>query len=128
MGRSFVKHTVAGVDKYLIWSSIVDAPITYGGTLEQIRNYWKSEFGRVGLEELDRDIASGRKWWRTVEEMVDCNRAGKDETKLTAEAIVKHFFVDGPKKPVPTGESWQKIFEREDREEKRAAVRKTRIR
>lgn len=127
MGRSFVRHVMPdGEHRYLIWSSIVDAPITYGATLEQIRNYWKEEHGRRGLEDLDRDIFNNPdSWWTDLREVSGANRAGEGETKLTDEQIVKHYFLDKPKPPPPKGEDWQKIF---DREEKRAAQPKVRRR
>jgi hypothetical protein len=104
MGRSFVKHTVEGEDRYLVWSSVIDAPITYADTLASLRAYWKRDYGRVGLLDLDRQIAHrGEKWCRTVDEVVSCNKAGSGETQLTAEQIVQHYFVERKGDP-PKGE------------------------
>lgn len=110
----FVRHVVDGEERYLIWSSVVDAPTTYGCTLEQLKNYWREEYGRRGLEDLERRIKNGD-WCTPLEELVGANRAGKDETKLTSEQIVQHYFIDR-KPPAPVGEDWQAIFAREEKE------------
>lgn len=91
MGNSIVKHCISGKDRYLVWSSIVDAPITYGITKKQLLQFWRTEYGRSGVEDLERRLAAGRT--KTVDCMVSCNRAGKDETRLTTEQIVDYFFV-----------------------------------
>jgi RNase P/RNase MRP subunit POP5 len=92
VGRSIVVHDQPdGTRLYLVWSSIVDAPITFGTTLDQLRDFWQEEYGRVGLEAIDDSLARGRV--KTVADVVACNRAGRGETRLTAEQIVEHYFV-----------------------------------
>lgn len=113
MGRSIVKHTLAsGEDRYLVWSSIVDAPITFGGTLKQLRDFWRKDYGERGLEDLEVTIALGVQTWpergmRSVADMAGCNRAGLDETRLSAAQIIDYYFVVvDPKVPLPRGLDW----------------------
>ena len=54
MGHSIVRQIVEGKEMYLVWSSIVDAPITYGCTMKQLKKFWKEEYGRTGLQELEQ--------------------------------------------------------------------------
>lgn len=50
-------HSIIKVEgKYLIWSTVVDAPITYGMTREQLEKYWRDEYGRRGMEDLAERI------------------------------------------------------------------------
>lgn len=87
MGRYVVKHG----DAYLVWSSIVDAPITMACSLEEMRAWWKEEYGRAGLEELDKQVARGE-----IGELADevvCNRAGAGETEMSLEQLVDYYVV-----------------------------------
>ncbi len=45
MGRTIVKLEHEGEDYYLVWSSIVDAPVTYGLSLEELEDYLREEEG-----------------------------------------------------------------------------------
>ena len=93
MGTKIVKHAVRGKDRYVLWSSICDAPTLFGCTLRQLKNYWREEYGRSGLEDLERGLESGHKRIFTVAEVSSINRAGKDSTHLTDEQIVDYYFV-----------------------------------
>lgn len=84
-------------DKYFEWSTIVDAPVSYAMTLEELTAYIKEEYGNRGIEELDRRIERCNIYgtsfigWGNVEEILSCNRAGLNERKLTAEKIYKVY-------------------------------------
>ena len=97
MGRYIVKIK----DMYLEWSSIVDAPVTYGMTLEVFNAYYLEEYGRRDfetelperLERVERTGCSARDG-HTVDSFVSYNRAGPNETCLTLDEIYQRFCVD----------------------------------
>jgi hypothetical protein len=114
MGRFIVKHTVDGKDLYQVWSTIVDAPITGAGTLDQIKNYWREEFGRTGAEDLERWIECRSDFFKTVKKAAVCNRAGKNETRLTEEQIIDYYFIKRGVNDPPQGKDWREIRDDED--------------
>lgn len=91
MSRAIVKIK----DKYFIWSSIVDAPITYGLTLDQLKEWHKEEYGRsVDIEErLERVEKYGTSLQRftNVEKLIRLNRAGDNEEQLTLDEIYEKY-------------------------------------
>lgn len=93
MGQFIVKLR----DSYLVWSTIVDAPLTDGGTLDDLREWIGDEYGARGLAELPARL-------KRVEEKgtsalseesavstIWLNRAGPNESTLTIEGIYRHF-------------------------------------
>lgn len=87
MSRYIVKHDVDGKPRYLVWSTIVDAPITYGVSRGDLNRWWIDEYKSVAG--FDSTIANAR----TVADVIACNRAGAGETELTAEQLVDWYFV-----------------------------------
>lgn len=75
--------------RYFEWSTIVDAPVTYPMTLEELRAYIKEEFGLQGLDLLEKRLerieANGTSslLGTTLEDALLGNRAGKGETRLS---------------------------------------------
>lgn len=63
MGRIICKiyDDKSNTDLYFEWSTIVDAPLTKGMSLQDFRQYYKEEYGNRGLEEFNR------KWISEVE-------------------------------------------------------------
>ena len=57
MPRYIIKLPTPIGDRYLEWSSIVDAPITYGLTLEEFTDYYRSEYGDQGMRDLPDRMA-----------------------------------------------------------------------
>lgn len=59
MPRHIIKLTdpATSTDYYLEWSTIVDSPITYGMSLEEFKEYYKEEYGRQGMLDLDQRLA-----------------------------------------------------------------------
>ena len=84
-------------DKYFEWSTIVDAPITYGMTLRQLEKYIKAEYGNNGLEDLPQRLERVAEYgtsaapYATLEELVEYNRAGENETRLTIDEIYEKY-------------------------------------
>ena len=105
MGTSIVKHVIRGEDRYLLWSSIVDAPVTMGMSLTALENYWREEYGKRGLEDLRRRLEHSKTC--SVFDLVDGNRAGDGETELTEEQIIAFYFesemVGAPPMDLPRG-------------------------
>ena len=93
MGKCIVKIK----DKYFEWSTIVDAPVTYGMNKEELRNYIKEEYGNRGLRELpqrlERVEEKGASWQSgaNLEDTIRLNRAGENEETITKEGIYNKF-------------------------------------
>lgn len=91
MGRYLIQIK----DKFLEWSTVVDAPITYGMTMEELEAYIKETYGTVGLrdlpERLERVKKTGCSANMSVAELISGNRAGKNEGKLTKKQIYEQY-------------------------------------
>lgn len=102
MPRYICKLEHEGQPIYFEWSTIVDAPVTYGMTLEQFTEYYQEQYGRQGMfdfeERMKRVEAKGTSAhnYRDVEEVIAANRAGPDEKALSKEELVKSLM-DYPK-------------------------------
>lgn len=102
MGRYIVKLEDQGVDYYLEYSTVVDAPVTYGMTLNEFKAYYKDQYGREGMrnlqERLDRvtEIGTSSRIDDSVDEVFSCNRAGVGETKITKEEIIEIYIRQRP--------------------------------
>jgi hypothetical protein len=94
---------------YMEWSTIVDAPVTYGMTREDFETYYRDEYGRSGAKDMPERMARvdakgtsahhDSSAWDTIW----LNRAGKEETRLTLEQIVQHYCRDGGEGDPPLG-------------------------
>lgn len=102
MGRFIIKIK----DRYFEWSTVVDAPITNGMTLDELRAYIKEEYGQRGLESLPERLkrveACGTSSYldKTVADTIRGNRAGPKERRLTAEQIYERY-VNPPNETLP---------------------------
>lgn len=93
------------VDYYLEWSTIVDAPVTYGMSLEDFKLYYEHEYGQVGKEGLPARMhrVEGKGVSSEIDDnvmdLIRHNRAGKNESTLTHEMILenycRHWYRDG---------------------------------
>lgn len=90
--------------KYLEWSTVTDAPRTYGMTLAELREHIRFERGEDGLaalpERLARVEATGTSSQDvvTVDELIECNRAGPNERELTKTELIAKYCA-GPVLP-----------------------------
>lgn len=117
MGSFIVKLKDADSDWYLIWSSVVDAPTTYGMTLAELKVFYEDEHGKEGMAELTDRLArveskgvSARDESGPAEAFVRFNRAGAHETCLSVEQILDYYCRKRPRhgeghKERPTGVS-----------------------
>lgn len=98
MGEFIVKLR----DHYLVWSTIVDAPITDGGTLDELKQWIREEYGNRGMETLPERLArveaKGTSSLRdnSAESAIWLNRAGPNESTLTIVGIYRHYCLGEP--------------------------------
>lgn len=93
---------------YFEWSTIVDAPTTYGMTLKELRSYVHEEYGRdrmgpVFKERLRRVESKGTSshLHGSVEHLVLPNRAGPKESSLSLDALKIYLRTKRYPKPLP---------------------------
>lgn len=96
MGRCLVR---LDENKYVSWSSVVDAPITHIMTLAELKEYLlhgseEDETYIIDTEAriqrlLDKGTSSLE--YRSAEEVYKWNRAGKHEECLTREQIIEQY-------------------------------------
>lgn len=101
MGQFIVKLK----EHYLMWSTIVDAPISRGMTLKQLKQWIRREYGQQGIDELSARLArvdekgTSAMQDSSAVDTVWLNRAGPDESCLTIEGIYRHFCLGEEIKP-----------------------------
>jgi hypothetical protein len=98
MGRCICYVTDKEKQYYFLWSTIVDAPITFGMELDEFMDFMKEEYGNQGWDGLNESLERARKHgtsWASenypLDRMINNNRAGKNETTLTKEQIVEWY-------------------------------------
>lgn len=97
MPRFIVKLETPHGPRYMEWSTIVDAPVTYGVTLEQFEAYYRERYGTEGMKELPdrlRRVAItgvSADGYASVAGLISCNRAGEDDTCMTLAQIIEHY-------------------------------------
>ena len=106
MGRFIVeiRNPEDDADRRLLeWSTVVDAPVTYGMREDEFRTYYRNEYGNDGMRQLDDRMTRVREkgtsahddesWEDTA---LVCNRAGPDETQADAAMLWKLYVTDRP--------------------------------
>lgn len=99
MGRPIVKLVDAsGKPWYLEWSTVVDAPVTNGMSLEDLHQHIQNEYGRQGILELPARLARVEATGTssiggTLDGLISCNRAGPNETELSLEELIAEYCV-----------------------------------
>lgn len=79
---------------YLEWSTVVDAPVTYGMSLEEFKEYYRDEYGRSSMDELTKRLerveAKGTSslMHDSADDVMDWNRAGKDGSSLSKQQLI----------------------------------------
>jgi hypothetical protein len=84
-------------DYFLEWSTIVDAPVTYGMNEEEFLEYLKT-YQKCGLEHTQERIERAKKTGTsslcyTFDELISFNRAGENETCLTYDELVEKYCI-----------------------------------
>lgn len=86
-------------DYYLEWSTVVDAPVTYGMTLEEFTDYYRNEYGRAGEADLEERMkrveakGTSSQVDGDVRSLIRGNRAGDKESSMTYNEIVAEYCV-----------------------------------
>jgi len=94
MGRIIIKLK----GWYFIWSTVVDAPITYKMTIDEITDYIRFQNGEEGVrllpERLKRVEEKGTSSYvyKSVEAVIRCNRSGKNESNLSLENFISIYI------------------------------------
>lgn len=94
MGQFIVK--LAG--RYIVWSTVVDAPVTYGMTLDELREHVQQRDGSNGLAALASRLERVEQYGtssphhESPDEVMWLNRAGRNETALTKAQIIEHYI------------------------------------
>jgi hypothetical protein len=85
-------------DYYLEWSTVVDAPVTYGQSLEDFKEYYKQANGTNSMAELEERLKrveekgiSGIAPFDDLEAEISRNRAGENETSLDLDGILERY-------------------------------------
>lgn len=84
-------------DHYLIWSSIVDAPVTYGMTIGELTAYTRDEYGADGMRNLPKRLArveaKGTSAFNSdsADDVMWPNRAGPGEIPLSKPEIIEWY-------------------------------------
>lgn len=99
MGRIIIKLTDCKTSKdyYLEWSTIVDAPVTWGMSLPLFKRYYKEYNGINGLKRLEQEFLpdieknNHNSYGITVDSLISNNRAGDRGSSLTKEQIIEQF-------------------------------------
>ncbi len=110
MGRFIVRFDVENVPHYLEWSTIVDAPVTWGMPVHEFIDHYQAEYGREGMRGLsarlkraDSESCSSGYGGYDREDLIDVNRAGLDETRLSLAQIVDYYVKRRGKGDQPQG-------------------------
>lgn len=88
-------------DKYVEWSSVVDAPVSCVMSRKDMREYLHETYGMASvagnLERLDRADEHGTSFHTPTpaSAVAGFNRAGPNETKLSLEEIIKQYSKGG---------------------------------
>lgn len=96
MPRYLIRAETPEGERFWEWSTIVDAPVTYAMTEEQLREWHLEEYGRRGSTGIDGRIDRAREtgtsgYGMTREDVISHNRAGPNETHATLEEIMERY-------------------------------------
>jgi hypothetical protein len=84
-------------DRYLEYSTVVDAPVTSGMTLDEFREHYREEYGRKGMQGLEQRLQRVEEkgisavLYKSVEDLLANNHAGPKECKLTVDEIYRAY-------------------------------------
>lgn len=100
MPHYIVKLQTQNGPRYLDWSTVVDAPVTHGMTLQAFKTWYREERGAEGMrtlpDRLKRVESKGVSAldYVSVDELISHNRAGPKETCLTYAQLVARYCQD----------------------------------
>ena len=83
-------------DRYMEWSTVVDAPVTRAVPLDEFRDYYLDEYGSSREEYLLKCLARAEADGCSAEgislaTLISCNRAGPQGSELSLDEIMKIY-------------------------------------
>lgn len=105
MPRFIIKMEKDGDERYLEWSTIVDAPVTYGMTYDEFLDYYRDEYGANSMDNLLGEHGRMRRVQthgtsarmdESVHQTIAHNRAGDKESELDYDGIWQKYVVERP--------------------------------
>ena len=98
-----IPDTKMKTEWYMEWSTVVDAPVTYGMSLDEFKSYYEKEYGRKGMLDLPQRIERVEKYGSSchfdtdgIAHYFNYNRAGDKETKLSKKEILTKYCHNRP--------------------------------
>lgn len=100
MGRFIMKlhDDKENKDYYLEWSTVVDAPVTYGMSLEEFKQHYIEAYGSQEMKNLEERLArveeksiSAHHPYDRLNSYFEFNRAGKKGGTLSKEGLLKNY-------------------------------------
>jgi hypothetical protein len=105
MGKVIFKVDDNGEERFLVWSSMVDAPVVFACTAKEIVDDFVEEAAERARDEAKAMIerarehgSSSRTGYNTLADVVCVNRAGPSESALTEDEIME-FYVRRKENP-----------------------------
>jgi hypothetical protein len=89
-------------DRYLVWSTIVDAPTTFGMTLDELYEYARIEEGASGVRRLTANMERIERTGTTfrtgasLQFALAGNHAGPDDAELSVDEIYQAYCLQVP--------------------------------
>jgi hypothetical protein len=119
------KHIIKLKDYYLEWSTIVDAPITFGMSLDELKKYYQAEYGQSSLLRFAQKLKDTEEYGSSdrngIDSVISCNRAGPNEIPLSKARIYKVFCLRQPLKVngyfLTEAGSWEKSVDQKTEEQ-----------
>ena len=96
------RYIVKLKDYYFLFSSVVDAPVTFGMSLDAFKEYYKLEYGQDSLKDLDSRLSRVEKYGSSdmaelsADDILEFNKAGPNEDALTVDEIYKAYCLMEP--------------------------------
>ena len=83
-------------DYYLEWSTVVDAPVSYGFSLDHFTEYYLQKYGQKESPDLSNRMIRVEKngisaYDENLDDLFEWNRAGDKETTLDKEGILNKY-------------------------------------
>jgi len=109
MGAFIIKFDTRRGPRYLEYSTVCDAPITYGMTLTAFKKHYLKQYGATSQSDMEGRLArteatgTSSRIHASVADVIKMNRAGKDATRLTVDQIIDYYVIRQGKGAWPTG-------------------------
>jgi hypothetical protein len=82
---------------YFEWSTVVDAPVSYGMSLVDFKIYYQNQYGYDGISELSERLKRVEEKGTSsliddnIDDLIRCNRAGEREKRLTKKQLINQL-------------------------------------